>query len=249
MPLDEEAAPSWMDDKNDENHSLMFSSNQDSESVGNKDISSYGATQDVEDGEGKSVISTITADDNTLVTAGGTLEGPQKNIILIVFHWIEAVAIFSCAAMMVTQIFPLFFIPLSDINAGAIVLKFYISIFCAVFILVELDAAIPFLKDSKILQNYFSRGFVYSFLGVSALEEAYSERVQDTIGHQSDEFHVAWLGVFMQVTSWMMFSVGALYMLLSLCCMKKLRDKLQQNDKRKWREFREAKRLLRRQGL
>lgn len=204
MPLDEEAAPSWMDDKNDENHSLMFSSNQDSESVGNKDISSYGATQDVEDGEGKSVISTITADDNTLVTAGGTLEGPQKNIILIVFHvcvllrfiliwshtsldsltipffpiiallfvlsnllqWIEAFAIFSCATMMVTQIFPLFFIPLSDINAGAIVLKFYISIFCAVFILVELDAAIPFLKDSKILQNYFSRGFVYSFLGV-----------------------------------------------------------------------------------
>jgi hypothetical protein len=67
---------------------------------------------------------------------------------------------------MATQIIPLFFIPLEEVNAGGLVLKFYISIFCVVFILVEYDAPIGFLKESKVLQNYFSRGFVYSFLGV-----------------------------------------------------------------------------------
>lgn len=164
-------------------------------------------------------------------------------------QWIEAFAIFCCITLMITQIFPMFFIPMAEVNPGGIVLKFYISIFCIVFIMVEYDAPVPFLKDSRILQNYFSRGFVYSFLGVSALEEAYSERVQDTVGHQADEFHVAWLGVFMQVTAWLMFGVGVLYMFLGICCMKKLRDKLQDNDRKKWRDFREAKKLLRRQGL
>ena len=54
MPLGEEDAPSWMDDKNDESHSLMFSSNQDEESGDKKDgrEASYGATQDMDDGEG-----------------------------------------------------------------------------------------------------------------------------------------------------------------------------------------------------
>mmetsp|Transcript_34544 Transcript_34544/g.83755 ORF Transcript_34544/g.83755 Transcript_34544/m.83755 type:complete len:250 (-) Transcript_34544:3159-3908(-) len=249
MALDEEDAPSWMDNKNDENHSLMFSSNQDEESGKDSVNNSYGATQDADDGEAQSVISHITGDEGTIRTAGGTLEGPQKNIILYAFHGIESFAIFCCITLMATQLFPMIFFPASEINTGGIVLKFYISIFCIVFVMVEYDAPVPFLKDSKILQNYFSRGFVYSFLGVSALEEAYSERVQDTVGHQSDEFHVAWLGVFMQVTAWMMFGVGVLYMLLGLCCMKKLRDKLQQNDRQKWREFREAKKLLRRQGL
>lgn len=86
--------------------------------------------------------------------------------VLLFMQFIEAFSILSCATLMVTQIFPLFFIPLSEINPGALVLKFYISIFCVVFILVEYDAPIGFLKESQILQNYFSRGFVYSFLGV-----------------------------------------------------------------------------------
>jgi hypothetical protein len=76
------------------------------------------------------------------------------------------------------------------------------------------------------------------------LEEAYSERVHDTVGHQLDEFHVSWLGVFMQLAAWMIFGVGVLYMLFSLCCLKTLRDNLKENDLRKWREFREAKRVM-----
>jgi hypothetical protein len=55
---------------------------------------------------------------------------------------------------------------MEEVNPGVVVLRLYISIFCVVFILVEYDAPIGFLKESMVLQNYFSRGFVYSFLGV-----------------------------------------------------------------------------------
>eukprot|EP00980_Cylindrotheca_fusiformis_P001002 scaffold274_cov119-Cylindrotheca_fusiformis.AAC.4 len=145
---------------------------------------------------------------------------------------------------MATQLIPMLFLPTEALNPGAIVLKFYVAIFCVVFVLVEYNAPIGFLKDSMILQNYLSRGFIYTFLGVSALEEAYSERVQDTVEHASDSFHVAWIGVFMQVSAWMIFGVGVVYMVLGLCCLKRLRDKLRDDDRKKWKEYREAKRVL-----
>lgn len=39
----------------------------------------------------------------------------------------------------------------------------------------------------------------------------------------------------------MMFSVGVLYMLLSICCMKRLRDKLQRDDRKNGRTFERPK--------
>lgn len=76
MPKKEEETPLWMDDKNDENHSLKFSKDEESGKE-------YGATNDDEQ---KSVVSAITTEENTLLTASGTLVGPRKNIILHVFH-------------------------------------------------------------------------------------------------------------------------------------------------------------------
>lgn len=96
MSLKEDPSPSWMDKDNDENHNLMFgsgkSSLQDEESLGGKDSRSnsgkgadYGATNDADEG-GKSVISTITAEEQTTNTVGSTLEGPQRNLVLNMFY-------------------------------------------------------------------------------------------------------------------------------------------------------------------
>lgn len=76
---DKGKGPSWMDDKNDEEHSQMFQDEEGGKEGGN----SYGAT---DDGETKSVVSHITNEEATALTTGGTLEGPQKNWILLVFH-------------------------------------------------------------------------------------------------------------------------------------------------------------------
>ena len=77
----------------------------------------------------------------------------------------------------------------------------------------------------------------------SALQEAYSERVKEMVSHEKDEFYVSWLGLFMQVASWMMFALGAIYMMFSLCCLKRLRDKLTQEHRRKCRQYEDAKRI------
>jgi predicted membrane protein len=91
----------------------------------------------------------------------------------------------------------------------------------------------------------FSRGFLYSFIGLSALEEAYSERVLDMIAHAKDQFHVSWFSLFIQISSWMMLALGIIYMLIGLCCLKTLRDKVKAENKEKWETYREAMRVYR----
>ena len=86
---------------------------------------------------------------------------------------------------------------------------------------------------------------MYSFIGLSALQEAYSERVLDMIAHANDQFHVSWLSLFMQISSWMMLSIGILYMLIGICCLKALRDKLKEDHKNKWETYRDAMRVYR----
>jgi hypothetical protein len=83
-------------------------------------------------------------------------------------------------------------------------------------------------------------GFLYSFLGLSCLEEAYSERVNDMVAHAKDQFHVSWFSLFMQISSWMMVGLGAIYMLLGVCCMKNLRDRMVKDYRERWEVYRDA---------
>ena len=149
---------------------------------------------------------------------------------------------------MATQILPLFFLSIKEIGLAEMVQKVYVTLFCLLFSLVEWDVPVAFLKNASFLQAYFSRGFLYSFLGLSCLEEAYSERVKDMVVHSKEQFHVSWISLFMQISSWMMLALGILYMLLGMCCLKLLRDKLKDEDKEKWATHREAMKLYRREN-
>jgi hypothetical protein len=65
------------------------------------------------------------------------------------------------------------------------------------------------------------------------------------IAHSKDQFHVSWFSLFMQISSWMMLSLGIIYMLIGLCCLKALRDKVKKEHKQKWETYREAMRVYR----
>lgn len=90
MSSNKEGTPSWMDEDNDETHSLMFGSEEgmgqnDSRNNSNKGNvnEGYGATDEEARG-GKSVVSVIsTATTNVESTV---IEGPRRNVILNVFH-------------------------------------------------------------------------------------------------------------------------------------------------------------------
>ena len=76
-----------------------------------------------------------------------------------------------------------------------------------------------------------------SFVGLICVEEAYSERIRDIVSRK-DEFHVGWAAIFMQISSWLMLAMGVLYMLLGICCLKHLKDKMRDDEREAWRNYR-----------
>lgn len=172
---------------------------------------------------------------------------PGINPCLWLFHTLQGVCVVAALMLCVTQVIPLVLAArqksasvVSTVGWASVALKAYITSFCLVFVAVETDLPIPFLRDSNLFQRYLSRGFLYSFLGLICLEEAYSERVRDIVKKSSSLDNVGWAAIFMQLSSWLMLAVGCLYMLMGVCCLKGLRDRLKEREQREWREYREA---------
>jgi hypothetical protein len=164
---------------------------------------------------------------------------PGQNACLWLFHLLEGVTTVVCICLMATQLFPFFMMKLKDIGVLNMFLKAYISLFCLLFILTETNAPVPQVRRSALLQPYATRGFLYSFLGLICVEEAYSERVKDIVSFGSNEFHISWAAIFMEITSWLMLSCGVLYGLLGICCMKRLHDHMKQNEIDAWKRYHE----------
>lgn len=77
MSLDEEDGPAWMNEGNDENHSLLFGS-QDGESDSKQ---GYGSVTQEDDEGAKTTVS-----NTTQASESGVIEGPKRNCILHCFH-------------------------------------------------------------------------------------------------------------------------------------------------------------------
>jgi hypothetical protein len=174
---------------------------------------------------------------------------PNDNPILWLFHLLQGVAVIAALCLLVTQAIPITLDVSTthpvEITFLSLALKVYISLFCITFALVESNLPIPFIRTSELLQAFISRGFIYSFLGLICVEEAYSERVRDIISHGKDEFHVGWLAIFMQISSWCMLAVGALYMLLGVFCLRGVRDRMHRKEQEDWKKYREDMKVWR----
>jgi hypothetical protein len=166
---------------------------------------------------------------------------PRQNPCLWLFHFIQFMACVSSLCLVATQIIPIILLPADQImtrmNALSLALKVYISVFCLMFIIVEADLPVPWIQQSPLLVRFFSRGFVYSFIGLVCVEESYSERVRDIL-HLKDEFHVGWAAIFMQISSWLMLAIGCIYMIMGIFCLKGLRDRLKQKEAKEWKHYR-----------
>jgi hypothetical protein len=187
----------------------------------------------------------LLADDSFKKAAIAKPHMPRQNPCLWCFHLLEGFATIVSLCLLVTQVLPLFYVRFSDfagqIDFLSLALKVYISFFCLFFIATELGLPLPPVQASPMLQNYTSRGVLYSFLGLICVQEAYSERVKDMVDHRDDAyFHVGWAAIFMQITSWLMLGVGVVYILLGVCCLKRLRDRMEQDEKVTWANYRQG---------
>lgn len=193
---------------------------------------------EVEDKKSYDNSSVSDADDDDLTMESTKPHMPNRNWCLAFFRLVAGVTVLASLGLLVTQLLPLIFGGIQSQGYFDLALKVYVALFCLLFLLVEFDAPVPVIRNSFLLQAYLSRGFIYSFLGLICLQEAYSERVKEIVSTHADEFHVAWASLFMQISSWLIFACGIFYMFMGICCLKRLRDKLREKDKKAWKKYR-----------
>ena len=177
---------------------------------------------------------------------------PTYNACLYMFHLLEGIAITAAMALLVTQIMPFILVQIDStkkeqqetntmtMNMLTIALRIYVTLFCCLFIMTELGTSFVH-KTLPLLQHYSSRGFLYSFLGLICAEEAYSERIKETLSLSSNGAtniqHIGWASIFMEVSSWFMLGIGIVYMLLGMCCCKRIRDHYKQKEIDAWKQY------------
>jgi hypothetical protein len=201
-------------------------------------------------------------EDDTAELDADAPQRPPTDPCLWVFHFVEGLTAISALFLLFTQIAPILLLKKArdnlqqqqqqhggggdnnvqhPLSLTAIVERLYLTIFCLLVIVTESSAPIPIVRNSQILQNYCSRGFLYSFIGIICLEEAYSERVKGLLANVAnvDGFHIAWAALFMEFSAWLMLAMGMLYMVLGLLCLKLLRDRMVEREKKHWKKFRQ----------
>lgn len=105
-------------------------------------------------------------------------------------------------------------------------LRLYILIFCLVFMLVELDWP-PQIMRNLPTSNWLMRGWIYSFLGLVGMEEAFAVLVSDS--STSNILGSDLISIFVQLSSWGMVVIGVLYFVLGLLFMRSLKEKVRKD--------------------
>jgi hypothetical protein len=132
------------------------------------------------------------------------------------------------------------------------ILRIYIIIFCTFFILVE--ARLPFLKRLTAL-NWTLRGFLYSFIGIIGMEQDLAIKVEDYASSPKSsilgpDYITMFASLFMSLTTWLMISVGIIYMILGMACMQGLYERMENEHREKvleWRRERKMEKEFKRQ--
>ena len=91
-----------------------------------------------------------------VVTESGKPEMPRRNCLMGVFKFIETIGAVGSLALMASQVIPLIVVSWDEIGLASLCLKIYVSLFCVLFLLVEMDVPISFLRNAAFLQTYVS---------------------------------------------------------------------------------------------
>jgi len=104
-------------------------------------------------------------------------------------------------------------------------LRVYVMVLCVAFVLAECQVGF-FLRRVPAFASWFHRGFLYSLVGVVVMEESFATIGQAFPQLPTAEFHL--VSVLLQVVSTAMFSIGVLYMVMGIFCLKGVWEDLQE---------------------
>jgi hypothetical protein len=90
--------------------------------------------------------------------------------------------------------------------------------------LIEIE--LPCLS-SPTLQNWISRGFLYTFFGVVQMEQGLAMVSDGSFSKapplsQVFTFNIQWTLLFIQISSWLIVGIGVIYFFCGIACLQNL---------------------------
>jgi len=164
-------------------------------------------------------------------TPQGPLLKPKRSVCHSFFITVQIAAILANISMIAIQIVPLI---LGKLKVLDIVLRCYFGLFSLFFIISELELS------SAGAGNWIIRGFLYTFLGVVAMEQ--QTAIQESKFIPKDYWTGptgVWMSLVLKIATLWIIGIGCLYFFLGLCCMKQVRNRCRDNYQGRRREYKE----------
>jgi hypothetical protein len=103
---------------------------------------------------------------------------------------------------------------IQNVRPTQYVLRLYVVALCLLVILTEMEWP-KFVRESRILGLWITRGLFYAFIGVLGLEE---NETADSRNEDSANFDV--LQNYVKAVAWIMVLVGAFYFCMGVLCVQ-----------------------------
>lgn len=116
------------------------------------------------------------------------------------------------------------------------ILRADIMIFCLLFILVEVDGPAWLMKRFSGVKNFVMRGFLYTYFGLTGMEESAKALEREAYHHLHEQLAGTVASLFIQISSWALMVLGAMYLILGFCCLQGVSDRLRNEHREKRRQ-------------
>lgn len=121
------------------------------------------------------------------------------------------------------------------------------ALFGVLLLLIEFPDTFPILQvrqhNPLTLYNWIPRGIFYIFLSVVCFEQALVVRALDMDQHYSNSSRL-FDSLSIVLAAWFMLITGVMYLLLGMCCLQKVMERVRAEEKESWIEYYEHLRLL-----
>jgi hypothetical protein len=152
--------------------------------------------------------------------------------LLRFFALVSLSAAVASALLLLSQVASV--IVFANLGSIQLLLRAYVAIFCAMFLLSELHVEF-FLDRAPSFKRWFQRGFLYTWVGVMGMEESVA-----ALGQAYPEYPDAAsvvISAVLRASSLAVFAVGLLYMLMSICCLRSVWENLQRRQRQQQQPF------------
>eukprot|EP00804_Cyclotella_cryptica_P011775 CCRYP_011374-RA/>CCRYP_011374-RA protein AED:0.12 eAED:0.12 QI:478/1/1/1/0.5/0.33/3/328/239 len=139
-----------------------------------------------------------------------------------------------------------------------VALRIFMSVFALLLLLIEFPDTFPILQmvpstsnntssrnyhPPLTLYNWIPRGIFYIFLSVICFQQEIVVRALDMDEHLSTSSRF-FDSIPIVLAAWFMLGTGMMYVLLGLCCLQRVMERVRREEKESWDEYYEHLRLL-----